>query len=74
MNAYYAPPGGYEAPVIDGCATCGEIILCEPVIGGYGWKHLTRADHAVVMPRPWWDTKTGEWYTEPIVWTSRDSE
>lgn len=59
MPYYFEPPPFYKQA--GRCEECEQLIMFGPVIGGQKWRHVTAADHDVVMrDEGWWDTATGE--------------
>lgn len=58
--SYHQPPEHYRPPTF--CERCLGHIVLVPVVGGYGWRHLTQppAGHEVVMRAAgWFDPQTG---------------
>ena len=57
---HHQPPDDYRPPTM--CRQCWGHIALVPVVGGYGWRHLTRPGtaHDVAMrDEGWFDVATG---------------
>lgn len=58
---YHLPPDEYRPPTV--CEDCFAHITLVPVVGGYGWRHLTRngEPHDVKLrDEGWFDVATGQ--------------